>query len=118
MNEDGWMDDGKLNNRLVRYCLEYGKKRSLFVVDSFRRHLTQPVKSKCQKQNPVIPGELTSVVQPLDVSMTLTVDVIRGWEAIYFITLRPLFTIVYGSWIMLNLVQPLIVFTATKECRC
>ncbi|CAG8644538.1 10171_t:CDS:2 [Paraglomus occultum] len=40
--------------------------------DSFRGHLTQTVKSKCQEKNlvlGVIPGGLTSIVQPLDVSI-------------------------------------------------
>jgi len=76
MNEDGWMTEKLmvdwLNAVWGEKIIKHGKKRSLFIVDSFRGHLTQSVKSKCQEQNlvlGVIPGGLTSIVQPLDVSI-------------------------------------------------
>jgi hypothetical protein len=76
MNKDGWMTENLITDWLDtvwgQRVKRHGKKRSLFVVDSFRGHLTQSVKSKCQEQNlvlAVIPGGLTSVVQPLDVSI-------------------------------------------------
>ncbi|CAG8810625.1 12418_t:CDS:1, partial [Racocetra fulgida] len=47
-------------------------ERSLLVFDSFRAHITDAVKKKLQENNNdlvVIPGGLTSVCQPLDVSI-------------------------------------------------
>ena len=76
MNKDGWMTEELMIDWLDtiwgQRIIEHGKKRSLFVVDSLRGHLTQSVKSKCEEQNltlAVIPGRLTSLVQPLDVSI-------------------------------------------------
>lgn len=48
------------------------RKKSLLVLDSFRGHLIQDVKSRLQDAKTdlaVIPGGLTSVLQPLDVSV-------------------------------------------------
>ena len=48
------------------------KHRSLLVWDSFRGHLTQPVKNKLTYLNTVlaiIPSGMTSKLQPLDVCM-------------------------------------------------
>ena len=45
-------------------------KKSLLVWDSFKAHLTDKLKSQLKKGNSeyaVIPGGLTSIVQPLDV---------------------------------------------------
>ncbi len=55
-----------------RIWLRYTKgRKSLFVMDSFRVHLTEETK-KCLKERnsdlAIIPGECTSKVQPLDVS--------------------------------------------------
>jgi len=73
MNEDGWMTENLMTDWLdTVWGQRRSKKRSLFIVDSFKGHLTQSVKSKCQEQNlvlAVIPGGLTSVVQLLDVSI-------------------------------------------------
>ena len=46
--------------------------RSLLVLDSFRGHLTDSVKNRFNEKNTnlaVIPGGLTSKLQPLDVSI-------------------------------------------------
>ena len=46
------------------------RKRSLLVWDSFRAHLSKPVKKRLKEINThqaVIPGGLTSILQPLDV---------------------------------------------------
>ncbi|KAG7174204.1 Pogo transposable element-like 7 [Homarus americanus] len=78
VHENGWMDKGG-----VRLWLEHiwsrrpgglRKERSLLVWDMFRSHLTEPVKICLKKHNTdtaVIPGGLTSVVQPLDVSLNM-----------------------------------------------
>ena len=51
-----------------------GRKRSLLVYDAFEAHVTDPVKAAFKRENTdlaVIPGGLTSLLQPLDVSLTL-----------------------------------------------
>src|SRR5438128_2291609 len=44
MNEDGWMTENLMTDRLVtvwgQRVRKHGKKRTFFVVDSFRGHLT------------------------------------------------------------------------------
>lgn len=48
------------------------KKPSMLVWDSFQAHLTEAVKEKCRQLNTavaVIPGGLTSILQPLDVCL-------------------------------------------------
>ncbi|KAG7172720.1 Pogo transposable element-like 11, partial [Homarus americanus] len=76
VHENGWMDEEG-----VRLWLEHiwsrragglRKECSLLVWDMFRSHLTEPVKRCLKKHNTdtaVIPVELTSVVQPLDVCL-------------------------------------------------
>ncbi|KAH1185488.1 hypothetical protein KIL84_018237 [Mauremys mutica] len=72
----GWMD--KEGMRLwIRNVWEKRpgallKKPSLLVLDSFRSHLTEPTKREfqmCKTEIAVIPGGLTSQLQPLDVSI-------------------------------------------------
>ena len=70
----GWMDvDGmKLWIQKVWSSRPGGllRRRSLLVWDAFRAHLAEPVKRALQQTNTdvaVIPGRLTSVLQPLDV---------------------------------------------------
>ena len=72
----GWMDEegvrfwlNKVWNRRPGALL---KKRSLLVWDMFRAHLTDPMKAEAKKLKAdlaVIPGGLTSVLQPLDVCL-------------------------------------------------
>ena len=72
----GWMDeDGmKLWIEKVWRSRPGGllRKRSLLVWDSFRAHLVDPVKQALRQTNTdiaVIPGGLTSILQPLDVCL-------------------------------------------------
>ena len=47
------------------------RRRSLLVYDAFEAHVTDPVKAAFKRENTdlaVIPGGLTSLLQPLDVS--------------------------------------------------
>ena len=49
-----------------------GRRRSLLVFDSFEAHLTDTVKASFKRDNTVlavIPGGLTSLLQPLEVSL-------------------------------------------------
>ena len=49
-----------------------GRKRSLLVFDAFEAHVTETVKRALTRENTnlaVIPGGLTSILQPLDVSL-------------------------------------------------
>ena len=48
------------------------RPRSMLIIDSFRVHLTDSVKEKCQKEKcdmVVIPGGMMGMLQPLDVSI-------------------------------------------------
>jgi hypothetical protein len=73
MNEKGWM-----NEELTKIWIDrvWGNRpnsfdqKSLLVMDSFEGHKTELVKESCRKSKcdlAIIPGGLTSVVQPLDV---------------------------------------------------
>lgn len=75
-NEKGWMDErGTLGWLEKVWNHRKGaafKKPSLLVWDSFQAHLTESVKEKCREMNTtvaVIPGGLTSLLQPLDVCL-------------------------------------------------
>ncbi|CAG8788095.1 268_t:CDS:2 [Dentiscutata erythropus] len=74
MHENEWIDEELMVDwlELVWKQRPGGQKRSLLVFDSFEGHLTISVKNKCYKINTVlgvIPSGLTSIVQPLDVSI-------------------------------------------------
>ena len=72
----GWMDEAGLKVWIQKvWSARPGgllRKRSLLIWDSFRAHLVDSVKEALRKTNTdiaVIPGGLTSVLQPLDVSL-------------------------------------------------
>lgn len=75
-HEKGWMDESgtlewleKVWNRRKGAAF---RKPSMLVWDSFQAHLTDAVKEKCRQlktEVAVIPGGLTSLLQPLDVCM-------------------------------------------------
>lgn len=49
-----------------------GRRKSLLVYDAFEAHVTDTVKAAFKRENTdlaVIPGGLTSILQPLDVSL-------------------------------------------------
>ncbi|CAG8746035.1 17419_t:CDS:2, partial [Acaulospora morrowiae] len=75
-HEKGWMDE----ERMMSWTCDFAKKRPgsynkepvLLVYDSFKAHLTNNIKEKMKKTNTdlvIIPGGLTSMCQPLDVSI-------------------------------------------------
>ena len=75
-HEKGWMDEAGLKLWIQKvWKLRPGgllRKKSLLVWDSFRAHLVDSVKQAVKEMNTditVIPGRLTSVLQPLDVSL-------------------------------------------------
>jgi DDE superfamily endonuclease/Tc5 transposase DNA-binding domain/Brinker DNA-binding domain len=75
-NREGWMNTDEMlwwiENIWTRRALLSKNPRSLLVLDSFRGHLTDPVKRRFNENNTnmaVIPGGLTSKVQPLDVAI-------------------------------------------------
>jgi len=89
-NEKGWMDE-----ELMRaWCSEVFIKRpggffhtstSMLVCDSMRAHLTEAVKSLVRRANTVltvIPGGLTKILQPLDISVnrSLKAKLRKTWE--------------------------------------
>lgn len=74
VHENGWMDEEGvrlwLNN--IWDKRPDNQERSLLVWDMFRSHLTENVKMRARRKNvdmAVIPGGMTSLVQPLDVSL-------------------------------------------------
>ena len=72
-HEKNWMDEALVKDWLNSVWAKVGglmKCKSLLVWDSFRGHLTQPVKNTLARLNTVpaiIPGGMTSMLQPLDV---------------------------------------------------
>ena len=73
----GWIDEKGMNISMKKvWKYRPGgllRTRSLMVWDSFHCHLMESVKRKMQKEHctdiAVIPGGLTSVIQPLDVCL-------------------------------------------------
>ena len=75
-NEAGWMDEAGckfwLRNVWQRRPGGQRRERSLLVWDSFSAHLTDSVTKdvkNCNTDVAVIPGDLTGMLQPLDVSL-------------------------------------------------
>ena len=76
VHEKGWMDEAgmKLWIEKVWRCREGGlmKKKSLLVYDMFKTYLMESIKKTLRDHNTdvaIIPGGLTSQLQPLDVSL-------------------------------------------------
>ena len=76
---DGWMDEDGMKLWIGKvWCARPGglmKRKSLLVFDSFRVHLVPGVEGKLREENTdicVIPGGLTSQLQPLDVYLKKT----------------------------------------------
>jgi len=74
--EKGWMDTEGMKLWIDKVwhvrCGGLERRRSLLVFDSFEAHMTDRVKRalECENMNlAVIPGGLTSILQPLDVSL-------------------------------------------------
>ena len=73
-HEKGWMETGLVVDWLkVVWGARYGglrKRRNMLVLDAFRGHLTEPVKSQVRAMNGdlvIIPGGMSSQLQVLDV---------------------------------------------------
>lgn len=76
VQDKGWMDSKLMHDWLevVWKCRPGGllRKRCLLVLDSFRGHIEESVKNRMKELNThpaIIPGGLTSILQPLDVSV-------------------------------------------------
>lgn len=71
----GWMDEQLVQDWLRTVWSKVGglsRRKSMLVWDSFRAHLSKPVCSTLRSINTecvVIPGGMTSMLQPLDVSI-------------------------------------------------
>ena len=74
--EKGWMDSEQMKVWIEKaWHLQLsglGRKKSLLVFDSFEAQVTDPVKVLFKRENtdlPVIPGGLTLLLQPLNLSL-------------------------------------------------
>ena len=74
--EKGWMDAEIMKVWIKKVWRArrggLGRRRSLLVLDAFEAHVTDSVKTAIARENTnlaVIPGGLTSILQPLDVSL-------------------------------------------------
>ena len=74
--EKGWMDTERMKIWIEKVWRArrggLGRRRSLLVLDAFEAHVTDSVKTAIARENTnlaVIPGGLTSILQPLDVSL-------------------------------------------------
>jgi len=75
-NKEGWMNEKEMfwwiENVWIQRARRGNNQRSLLVLDSFTAHKTDAVKRRFREKNTdlaVIPGGLTSRLQPLDVSL-------------------------------------------------
>jgi hypothetical protein len=75
-NKEGWMNEKEMfwwiENIWMQRARRRNNQRSLLVLDSFTAHKTDAVKRRFREKNTdlaVIPGGLTSRLQPLDVSL-------------------------------------------------
>ena len=72
VHRNGWMDEAGCMEWVRTTFPVHSEERKLLVWDSFRGHLTENVKAELRRRKvdaAVIPGGLTSVLQPLDVSL-------------------------------------------------
>lgn len=76
VQQKGWMDENIMKIWIEKVWRSriggLGRRRSLLVLDSFEAHKTEQVKRSFKSENTdlaVIPGGLTSVLQPLDVCL-------------------------------------------------
>ena len=74
--EKGWMDTEGMKTWVQKVWRArrggLGRRRSLLVYDAFEAHVTESVKAAFVRENTnlaVIPGGLTSILQPLDVAL-------------------------------------------------
>ena len=74
--EKGWMDSNQMKTWIEKAWRSrlggLGRRKSLLVYDAFEAHVTDTVKASLKRENTdiaVIPGGLTSILQPLDVSL-------------------------------------------------
>ena len=71
--EKGWMNSDQMNVWIEKaWRSRLGRRRSLLVYDAFEAHVKDPVKAALKRENTdlaVIPGGLTSLLQPLNVSL-------------------------------------------------
>jgi hypothetical protein len=75
--ENGWMTSELMNHYIeflsrIRMSENLSKESAMMVYDSFRGHLEESIKTKFHQHNfhlAIIPAGLTSVCQPLDVSI-------------------------------------------------
>ena len=83
--EKGWMDSEQMKVWIDKVWRWHGGLgRSLLVYDAFEAHVTDRVKALLKREKTdlaVIPGRLTSILQPLDVSLNkpFKVGVRRRW---------------------------------------
>ena len=75
MNPKGWCNEEEMKYWISNVWSERSElesPQSLLILDSFRGHLVDPVKCRFHENNThtvVIPGGLTSKLQPLDVAI-------------------------------------------------
>ncbi|KFM76864.1 Pogo transposable element with KRAB, partial [Stegodyphus mimosarum] len=88
-NENGWMCDTIMHEWLqkVFQCRKgsFFQPKGLLIMDSMRAHLLESVKTRCQKLSTtvaMIPGGLTKILQPLDLSgnKSFKAEVRERWE--------------------------------------
>uniref|UniRef100_A0A8C4SNJ3 HTH CENPB-type domain-containing protein n=1 Tax=Erpetoichthys calabaricus TaxID=27687 RepID=A0A8C4SNJ3_ERPCA len=73
VQEQGWFNESIMDDWLKTECMKrdgcLGKQRSMLVLDAFRCHTTDNVKSRLKRHNTdlvIIPSGMTSILQPMD----------------------------------------------------
>ena len=87
VQEKGWMDEELTKDWIKTVWAKHGKQsRKMLVLDSFRAHRTPAIKKILQSAKTdlvIIPGGLTSILQPLDVVVNkpFKTKLTRRWNA-------------------------------------
>jgi len=90
-NEKGWMDNDVMDLWLNRCYVQrpggfFRQQKSLLVLDSMRAHISDISKERIQTTDSipaVIPGGLTKLLQPLDISVnkSFKAELRKLWES-------------------------------------
>lgn len=90
VNEKGWMNQEMMNLWLTKCYTKrpdgfFKTRKALLVMDSMRAHITPQFKDKikaCNSIPVIIPGGLTKILQPLDISVNRSFKAVlrRLWE--------------------------------------
>jgi transposase-like protein len=110
-NQTGWMNEQEMTYWIekiwTKRAARLSNPRSLLVLDSFSAHIVDSVKNRFMEKNTniaIIPGGLTSRLQPLDVSVNKSFKT-KVINLLYFYFKKNLFILLFYSNIVASKLQ-------------